>query len=386
MRGDTPSSKENDKEARRQGHRRHIAALVVFSTMIQTAELVLFSLGGNVSMTVVGLFFVSAVGSASLIYLVFRFGWNQRFKNKNLLIPQLIIAAAIQVAFLLIAPQLAVIFLVVLIVLSAYAVVEFSPRQFTIGWLIYGVVTAIALWLIRDRFSYPGTSGLDIAALWLFCFLTLRSLTWPTARFAALRNKLSEKNRQLEESLRQIEALARHDSLTGVLNHRSVIALLESELQRSARTSQPFCFVMVDLDHFKSVNDRYGHPAGDMVLKRVCDIAAGSLRATDVIGRLGGEEFAVILTGTTLDEGLHTIERLRQAVAAYDWESVAPGLAVTFSAGVAEYVPADSVQAINKRADEALYRAKGAGRNRVVAAESAVREPQPACKVSSIEL
>lgn len=386
MHGKSPPSREDEKEARRQLHRRHIASLVVFSTLIETAELTLFAMGGNISMEVVGLFFLIAVGSASLIYLVFRFGWNQRFKNKNLLIPQLVIAAAIQVAFLLIAPQLAVIFLVVLIVLSAYAVVEFSPRQFTVGWLIYGVVTAIALWLIRDRFSYPGTSGQDIVALWLFCFLTLRSLTWPTARFSALRNKLSEKNRQLEESLRQIEALARHDSLTGVLNHRSVIALLESELQRSARTSQPFCFVMVDLDHFKSVNDRYGHPVGDMVLKRVCDIAAGSLRATDVIGRLGGEEFAVILTGTALAEGMHTIERLRQAVAAYDWESVAPGLAVTFSAGVAEYAPADSVQTINKRADEALYRAKGAGRNRVIAAESTVREPQPACEAPSVEL
>lgn len=378
MEGNSHLTKENAREARRQHHRRYLAGLVVLSTTIETAELALFSLGGNVQMVVVGLFFLFAVGSASLIYLVFRFGWNQRFRNRNLLIPQLVIAAAIQIAFLLIAPQLAVLFLVVLIVLSAYAVVEFTPRQFTIGWLIYGVVTGIALWLVRDRFAYPGTSGLDIAALWVFCFLTLRSLTWPAARFAALRNKLTERNRQLEESLRQIEMLARHDSLTGVLNHRSLVTLLETELQRSARTAQPFCFVMVDLDHFKGVNDRYGHPVGDTVLRSVCDIAAGGLRTTDFIGRLGGEEFAIILTDTVIADGMFTMERLRLDVAAHDWESVAHGLSVSFSAGVAQFAPGDSVQTITKRADTALYCAKDAGRNRIVAAESVLREPQDA--------
>ncbi|HEY0846614.1 MAG TPA: GGDEF domain-containing protein [Noviherbaspirillum sp.] len=379
MQEESSPSKEEAKETRRQYHRRHIAALVVFSTLIETAELALFALGGNVSLAVVGLFFVAAVGSASLIYLVFRLGWNQRFKNKNLLIPQLIVAATVQLSFLLIAPQLAVLFLVALIVLSAYAVVEFSPRQFTIGWLIYGAVTAMALWLVRDRFAYPGTSGLDIAALWLFCFLTLRSLTWPSARFSALRNKLSEKNRQLEESLRQIEALARHDSLTGVLNHRNLIAVLESELQRSARTAQVFCFVMVDLDHFKSINDTYGHPAGDAVLRQVCEIAGRVLRTTDAIGRLGGEEFAIILPATTRANGEESIERLRQAIVSHDWESIAPDLKVSFSAGIAEYLPGDSVQSINKRADQALYRAKDAGRNRIVTDDTG----QPLPKVTA---
>lgn len=375
MQGNSTLAGEDRKEARRQYHRRYLSGIVVFSMLIETAELSLFAMAGNISMQIVGLFFVFGVGLSMLVYLFFRFDLNMRLKNKNLLIPQLLLNAGIQVSFLLLAPQLAIVFLVVLIVLSAYAVVEFTPRQFTIGWLLYGVVTGVALWLIRDRFSYPGTAGLDMAAIWLFSFLTMRSLTWPTARFSALRNKLTEKNRQLEESLRQIELLARHDSLTGVLNHRSVIALLETELQRSARTAQPFCFVVLDLDLFKSINDRFGHPVGDAVLKQVCDIATCTLRNTDAIGRFGGEEFAVILTGTAIKEGLKTMERLCRAVARHDWESIAPGLQASFSAGIAQYLPGDTVQTINKRADAALYRAKHAGRNRVVADEADRSEP-----------
>lgn len=361
-------SSEVEKEARRQQHRRFLAGLVVVSMLIETGELAVFALAGSIPMYVPVLFLVFGVGLSALVYLFFRFGLNQQLANKNLLIPQLLINAAIQVSFMLFVPQLAFMFLVVLIVLAAYTLVEFTPRQFTISWLIYGVVTGVALWLIRDRFAYPVTNDAGIFAVWLFCFMTMRSLTWPTARFSALRNKLSEKNRQLEESLRKIEVLARHDSLTGVLNHRSVIETLEVEMQRSRRTGQPFCFAMLDLDLFKSINDNYGHPVGDAVLRQVCEIVAPMLRASDAIGRLGGEEFAIIFSCTALEDGLGTMERLRETVANHEWERIAPGLAVSFSAGIAEFSVGDTVQTINKRADDALYAAKHGGRNRVLPA------------------
>lgn len=363
---DLPS--EEAKEARRQQHRRFLAGLAVVTMLIEAGELAVFAFAGAIPMYVAGLFLVFGVGLSSVVYLFFRSGLNQLLSNKNLLVPQLLINAAIQVIFMLFVPQLAIVFLVALIVLAAYALVEFTPRQFTISWLIYGAVTGAALWLIRDRFAYPITNDAGIFAIWLFFFMTVRSLTWPTARFSALRNKLSEKNRQLEESLRKIELLARHDSLTGVLNHRSVIETLEVEMERSRRTGQAFCLAMLDLDLFKSINDTYGHPVGDAVLRQVCEIVGPMLRTSDAIGRLGGEEFAVILTGTALEDGLGTMERLREAVASHEWDRIAPGLAVSFSAGIAEFSVGDTVQTISKRADDALYAAKHAGRNRVLPA------------------
>ncbi|KRB92228.1 GGDEF domain-containing protein [Noviherbaspirillum sp. Root189] len=140
-------------------------------------------------------------------------------------------------------------------------------------------------------------------------------------------------------------------------------------MQRSERSGRPFCLVMLDLDFFKNINDHYGHPVGDEVLKVVCGIASGALRGVDALGRLGGEEFAVLLPETSLDAGFTTMERVRTAVSAYDWNTIAQGIAVSFSAGIACHIPDDSVQTMTKRADDALYRAKNGGRNRVIVAE-----------------
>ncbi|HZW20669.1 GGDEF domain-containing protein [Noviherbaspirillum sp.] len=353
------------KEERRQRHRVYIAGLVVVSMLTETVALLLFAYAGNIGMWVPRLFLLVGVGTSVLVYGFFKLGFNRRLPDKNLLVPQLIVNGAIQVAFLLMAPKLAIVFLAVLIVLSAYAALEFTPQQFTAGWLLYGGITAIALWAVRDDFGYPGTSGIDIALVWLFFFFTLRSLTLPSARFARLRNKLSEKNRLLEESLRQIEELASRDHLTGVYNRRHFMQSIETELLRSDRSGDGFAFAMIDLDFFKMINDRYGHATGDEVLTTFCAIAAQTLRSVDVVGRLGGEEFGVLLPGASAEEGRVSIERLRAAVKAHEWNSVAPGLHVSFSAGVAGSVPGDTVGNVTRRADEALYRVKHRGRDGV---------------------
>ncbi|HYC41380.1 MAG TPA: GGDEF domain-containing protein [Noviherbaspirillum sp.] len=353
------------KEARRQRHRVFIAGLVVASMCIEAIELFLFAFAGNIPFWIAELFVVVGIGASSLVYGFFKLGLNLRLEDKNLLVPQLIINSAIQIGFLMLAPKLAIIFLVVMIVLTGYAVVEFSTRQFTAGWLVYGCITGFALWVIRDDFDYPGTSGLDIFLIWLFFFLTVRSLTWASARFARLREKLSEKNRLLEESLRRIEELASRDHLTGVFNRRHFMQSIEAELLRSERSSQAFAFAMIDLDFFKMINDQHGHAVGDAVLVAFCKIAMGTLRAVDIVGRLGGEEFGVLLPGASAEEGGLSIERLRAAVKAHDWNSIAPGLSVTFSAGVAGYMPGDTVAEIARRADIALYSVKHGGRDAV---------------------
>lgn len=353
------------REGKRQRHRLYMARLLILNMAIESAELALFAIAGTIPVSIAVLFLAVGIAVSSGFYLVFRLGLNLRFKQKNLLIPQLLVFGGIQIVFMFLAPKLSILFLLVLVVLSGYAAIEFNPRQYTVGWLVYGAATALAMILLGDRFDYPGHTDMEVGLVWLFFFMTLRSLTLANASFSRLREKLLEKNRQLEHSLHRIEDMANRDYLTGVHNRRHFMSLLETELQRSARNGRAFCLVMLDLDWFKSINDRFGHPVGDVVLQRLCLLAGDNLRAIDQVGRIGGEEFAILLPDASLDSGYTTIDRLRAAVHAYDWQQVADGLQVSFSAGVAAYGAGDSVHMMIKRADDALYEAKHAGRNRV---------------------
>lgn len=356
------------RELRRQPHRVFMSGLVVLNMFIESGMLWLFAAAGTIEPHIALLFTAAGMTSSLAFYAFFRKGLNLRLKDKGLLVPQLVVNGVVQLVFILLAPKLTILFLITLIAFSGYAALEFTPRQYTTGWLLYGAATAITMWMIRSEFDYPGKSGVEMALVWLFFFLALRSLTLASARFSRLREKLSEKNRQLEESLRQIEDLASHDQLTGVLNRGNLLKLLETELRRTERTGEPFCFAMLDLDHFKSVNDTYGHPVGDQVLKKVCEIATQCVRVVDSMGRMGGEEFGILLPNTSLDHGRVSLERVREAVEACGWHAIAPGLSVHLSAGIAEYALGDSLQTIVKRADDALYRAKHTGRNKVIAA------------------
>ena len=358
------------KELRRQPHRIFMSGLVVINALVESGMLGFFSLAGTIEARIALMFTAVSMTTSLAFYVFFRKGWNLQLKDKGLLVPQLAVNAFLQLAFILLAPKLTILFLITLMAFSGYAALEFTPRQYTMGWLLYGASTAVTMWIIRDKFGYPGVSGFETALVWLFFFLALRSLTLASARFSRLREKLTEKNRQLEASLRQIEELASHDQLTGVLNRGNLLKLVETELRRSERTAELFCFAMLDLDHFKNVNDTYGHPVGDQVLKKVCEIATQSVRGMDSVGRMGGEEFGILLPSTALENGRNTLDRLREAVGNHDWNSIAQGLSVHLSAGIAEYTPGDTLQSIAKRADDALYRAKQTGRNKVVAAGS----------------
>lgn len=165
--------------------------------------------------------------------------------------------------------------------------------------------------------------------------------------------------KKMEEELR---CLSITDCLTGAYNRRYFIHVLEQEIERARRTGQPFSLVMVDLDHFKSVNDRFGHAAGDLVLKSLVDMIKQRIRKIDCLARWGGEEFVILLPHTPVDKAAGLAEELRQRLSRMH----IPGLGyVTASFGVAGYCPGDTVDTILKRADDRLYEAKAAGRNRV---------------------
>jgi len=166
--------------------------------------------------------------------------------------------------------------------------------------------------------------------------------------------------------MRTAAHMARYDALTGLLNRHSMGERLDDEIARARRTGDPLALVYVDLDHFKKINDRYGHGTGDTVLRHAARLFSENLRRHDALGRWGGEEFLVCLPHTDLEAARAVAQKLRLAVATYDFELDAP---LTCSFGVTCYRLGESAELLLSRADEQLYRAKEEGRDRVCVQE-----------------
>jgi diguanylate cyclase (GGDEF)-like protein len=204
-------------------------------------------------------------------------------------------------------------------------------------------------------------------------YLVKGGLTAQGLRFA-IHNAMEKValRRQIERQRRELERLATLDVLTGVFNRRVLLERLELELRRCRRYGSRLCVLLLDLDHFKRINDTYGHLAGDAVLVSLGRILRTRVRGTDMAGRYGGEEFCVLLPETDLEAGRELAERLRQCVAA---ETFTAGGGTTFrvtcSLGVSRFEnPNQKVSDLLQAADEALYRAKQQGRDRVCVAGS----------------
>lgn len=158
-----------------------------------------------------------------------------------------------------------------------------------------------------------------------------------------------------------LESFALYDLLTDVYSRRYFFEYLNKEISRAHRKETIFSLIMFDIDRFKNVNDTYGHSKGDYVLKTIAIIAQNNIRKSDILSRIGGEEFTIILPGTTLEKAVPMAERVRQAIESYNFDTVG---SLTVSLGVTTYKPDDNCDEIFRRADAAMYLAKNNGRNR----------------------
>lgn len=198
---------------------------------------------------------------------------------------------------------------------------------------------------------------------------TLSLLLWRQfSALAAQEERLARLTAELQHKQQELERLTRVDALTGVLNRATFAELTERELARARRQATMTTLLLLDLDHFKQVNDSWGHPCGDAVLKQVAALCSASLRSTDLVGRLGGEEFVVLLPGTSQEAGRRIAEKLRQRI---EQNAVSFGqlrVRVTVSIGLASNPPQQNqnFEILYSEADKALYMAKEWGRNRVV--------------------
>ncbi|MCB1560748.1 MAG: sensor domain-containing diguanylate cyclase [Xanthomonadales bacterium] len=193
-------------------------------------------------------------------------------------------------------------------------------------------------------------------------------------RTAELRELVEEREtllRELQEKNSQLDRLSREDPLTGLANRREFDHALGRELATAGRHGRALCLALVDLDHFKRINDRFGHSSGDQVLVRTARLFTEHFRAGDLVARIGGEEFGLLLPDCDLADAVQRCERLRQAFADADWRDVHPELQPTLSVGVSRW-QGEPASRLLARADAALYAAKRAGRNRTNAEESSL--------------
>lgn len=180
---------------------------------------------------------------------------------------------------------------------------------------------------------------------------------------AARTAELVEKNRELEKLNKELEHYASRDALTGAYNRMKFDAMLESEIKRCNRYPRALTLAMIDIDHFKSINDQHGHAGGDTALRQFVDLLFQHIRECDILARWGGEEFMVLFLETSLDESRIASEKLRQRIEDHAFETVG---SMTCSIGLTQLLDDDTMDSLNRRVDEALYEAKRNGRNCVV--------------------
>lgn len=245
--------------------------------------------------------------------------------------------------------------------LSAFRLRQFVSLMIAIGTL-GGLAATTALQHLQS-----GTRSLPLLDLMqlLVLALTLPGLILLGRRMRHLYRALYKASIKIEH----VQEDARRDALTGSYNRRYMMSALQEQKQLADDNDDYLCLAVVDLDHFKRINDEVGHLAGDEVLRTFARVAQQHLRKEDVFGRYGGEEFLLLMPSTILLDALNIVERIRELSEAQLWVSAKLRQKVTVSIGVTQYIPGESVLDLFSRADAAMYLAKTGGRNQVVVEE-----------------
>ena len=303
-------------------------------------------------------------------FVIFKARLNSHFREKRLKLPIIIVAFCYMLVIFYLDPATQIIFTPFAFIAISYAMyrVRTSTISTLVACILLGFVFVIFL-------HYRQWHNLALLKLEVMHFLILL-LSLPLFIFQI--NKVQHLNRILRKASRKIkyiQADAKRDVLIDCFNRRYMVAALEEQKQIADENSTPLCLAVIDLDHFKRINDELGHLGGDEVLRLFSRIAQENVRSEDIFGRYGGEEFLLIFPTTSLLPALNTSERIRGEVEHFPWgDALEHGVSV--SIGVTQYIPGESVLELFSRADTAMYLAKQGGRNQVVVEEPVPEENQ----------
>jgi diguanylate cyclase (GGDEF)-like protein len=325
-----------------------------------------FWAAGFVTIAVPFIVFALFATSSALVLWAHTSRWSLKRRDPTLFLPQQLYAIAVALSVAVAAPQIGFQPIATLFAISAFSFMAPNARTLVLSWVITAIGVVIVILLLGPRLAMP-TSTLPGQALTGAVVIGLFArCIWIAMSFRTLQHRIKQKNEALRNAMERIEALASRDDLTGLPNRRSISDWLATQMTICTRTGSPLSVAFLDLDHFKRINDTYGHLAGDRTLQLFARRAVETVRATDRLGRYGGEEFLLVLLGTRLRDANETLERIRACIAGFDWSVIDPKLHVTITIGATEFVAGETVEELISRADLALYLGKEAGRDRVV--------------------
>jgi diguanylate cyclase (GGDEF)-like protein len=340
-----------------------LIALVVYVmfAFVQHGEVML----GLIDLTASNRLTAFNLAGSFTFYGLVRSGLSERlFSEPSLSLPQMVFAmVSITWSYAITGPARGAVISIMIVVLmfGMFRLPARSARGLAV--LGFAMLASVMIWRSQTAPQrYPLNQ--EMVHL-LFTAIVLGAASTLAITIGRMRARLAAQKQELRAALALNRELATRDALTGLLNRRAMLELLAREHPRIERGQGPLALALLDIDWFKRINDDFGHGAGDEVLRRFAALIQAQLRAADALARWGGEEFLLLMPSTGGDAARTVLDRLRGAVTDGGFEQIAPGLRVSFSAGVVEVQEGEPQDAAIARADRALYRAKQAGRNRV---------------------
>jgi diguanylate cyclase (GGDEF)-like protein len=348
------------QQDKRRLYRVAIVCAVGISYLLDTLLLFLFSLAGTISFTTPLYYGLAGLGHVALFSLLHWSGFSDRFQNRHMTIWQMAYGISAQLLGITLAPQIASFFFALMFVIFSFGTLRIRIHEALATWFLSMLAIALTISLNSDArlmLFQPSTTEYLLITV-SFALILLRSIVLGYYGMTL--------RQQIYELSRSLEIKANQDDLTGLYNRRALNTILEEQLNLHARRSIPCSLAMLDIDHFKSINDSFGHAVGDAILQALVKQLKRQIRSSDKLIRYGGEEFILVMTATELEEAEILSERIRQQIGLMRWNQLTDKRSLTISIGLTQVLDGDQPRDLLKRADLALYHAKRSGRNRVV--------------------
>jgi diguanylate cyclase len=298
-------------------------------------------------------------------FVLMRADINLRFADPAMTMQQMVFAIVAMAAAYVINPPVRGMLLMIVALVLMFAAFTLSPKASRALGMF--AVTLLGLVMLAMASHAPQTFDPKVERIhFVFAAVVLPVISMLAGDLSEMRTRLKAQKAELQHALARIHKLATRDDLTGLVNRRHMEELAEMEHRRAMRSGGTLCLCLVDIDHFKRVNDLHGHAAGDEVLRQFARHAGASMRETDVLARWGGEEFLVMLPDTQTQEASMGFERLRRLLSRDETWGEYAHMRVSFSAGLTDWRLGEPLREALARADSALYEAKATGRDRLV--------------------
>jgi diguanylate cyclase (GGDEF)-like protein len=345
--------------------RRHLAASSTM--MLFTVMTFILYFNGLIDITLRDMVFVQLffwMGQL-MITMIIRSGLNKLSDDPSLTIPQLIWGALYLLTFTYLMTGWRSIMLMSFVAMFSFGFFRLRLREY-ISIMLFGVIGYFIV-ILYVYFYEIRPINIKIELVQLVAFsLTLMVMTYIGSSIHQLREHNKKQRAELEEALELNKKLATTDELSGLYNRRYFMEKLAQQKALSERDGSDFVICFFDLDHFKQINDQFGHQVGDTVLREFSDLLKGNIREIDYAARFGGEEFVCLLVNTDIEPAIKVAERIRHELEDHKFDDLAPGLRTTVSIGLANFKRYETLQQTLMVADNRMYEAKRQGRNKVV--------------------